>query len=334
MFQKILAGSYPTLGGVSLENVGSDPPTTGGGDTIDTLYVNEVPILRDRDGVQHPLVVGADGAGIVEVAFADSPYDVAELDRVALVDTTGGAVTLTLPADGGPSLGRPLYVADAASNFGTNACTINGNGKTINGAATLVLNLDNASAFLLWNGTEWSLIASSSGAATPFDPASPGTLGGTTPGTVNASSLYLTGTSAAAVANKTQLIRTTTGFQAVSAGGAKQTYNVAASSGTASVVRYMAAVTIANDSQHTVAIAGGGFFRVSKVGATSSVFAAGAFAANAATTFNGVTYTGCTVTIGTPASLNIGADAGSLAFENKTGSSGNFLIEVDQLAAV
>lgn len=83
--------------------------------------------------------------------------------RRLLIDTTGGAFTITLSAT--PYVGMKYEFVDAAAtgSFGANNLTISGNGKTINGANTLVLNANFASRALEYVGSSW--IVSSRGVA-------------------------------------------------------------------------------------------------------------------------------------------------------------------------
>jgi len=129
------------------------PPATTGDPAI--YRVGNVMYLRSTDGTVYPLVPGANGAGIKSVTSADSPYAVQATDRTLFVDTTGGAVTLTLPAAGGPALDRTLTIVDAARNFAGASCTIDGNGKNINGASTLVLSKQDGGATIRWSSTAW-----------------------------------------------------------------------------------------------------------------------------------------------------------------------------------
>ena len=61
-----------------------------------------------------------------------------------------GLVTL----DAAPVLGD-YVVVKAAPNSTTFPVTVDGNGKTIDGAATFVLDADNQAVSLVYNGTEW-----------------------------------------------------------------------------------------------------------------------------------------------------------------------------------
>ena len=69
------------------------------------------------------------------ITFADSPYSVVDSDQVIHVDSTGGAITINLPAILGVK--TDLYVHDRT---GLNAISIVANGAdTINGSASILL---------------------------------------------------------------------------------------------------------------------------------------------------------------------------------------------------
>jgi len=81
------------------------------------------------------------------------------------VNTTSGAITVTLPAT--PSAGDIVSVKDYSGTFGTNACTVARNGSNIRGEASdFELNLTNAGAtFVYVDGTEgWQIFADGSNA--------------------------------------------------------------------------------------------------------------------------------------------------------------------------
>jgi hypothetical protein len=77
------------------------------------------------------------------VTFAQSPYTPLATDTVLLVDTTGGAVTITLPlgsSRSGASGYIPLTVKDDKENAAVNAITVNRTAPdTIDGVTTYPL---------------------------------------------------------------------------------------------------------------------------------------------------------------------------------------------------
>ena len=76
--------------------------------------------------------------------YIDTSYTAAAYESL-MVDTTGGAVSISLPAS--PALGDTVEIIDAAGNFHLAACSVLGNGALIMGvAAPKVLNSQNAAA--------------------------------------------------------------------------------------------------------------------------------------------------------------------------------------------
>ena len=108
------------------------PPTSS--DPVIYRLGNQL-FFRDTEGNERPLVNSADGAGIVELEGADSPYNVLPPDTLIKADSATGAITIKLPAAGGPYDGRKLRVI----RLGANNIVLDGNGNTINGGATLTL---------------------------------------------------------------------------------------------------------------------------------------------------------------------------------------------------
>lgn len=132
-----------------------DLPTTN--DNVSTG-----PLLKDKSGIKHPLVVGADGCGVVQIEFGDSPFQVLAHHRKVLVDTSGGAVTCLLPAGTAIQRGTSIEFVDQARSFGTNALTIDGGAADINDAGTLVRSTNDGSATVTWGGVTWSYAAGAS----------------------------------------------------------------------------------------------------------------------------------------------------------------------------
>ena len=76
-----------------------------------------------------------------------------------MVDTTGGGVTVTLPAT--PNLGDTIRLMDLAGTFDTNNCTVARNGENIMGLAEdLILSTENAAIGLVYSNATygWKLI--------------------------------------------------------------------------------------------------------------------------------------------------------------------------------
>ena len=89
---------------------------------------------------------------------ADSPYAALNNDRI-FVDTSGGAVTITLPSS--PNVGDNIRVVDVARTFGTNNLTINRNGENIMGLAeNFVSDVDGSGFQLVYSGATngWVLL--------------------------------------------------------------------------------------------------------------------------------------------------------------------------------
>jgi len=89
---------------------------------------------------------------------ADSPFTAAANDRY-FIDTSGGAVTMNLPA--APLTGDSVRVIDVASTFDTNNLTIGRNGLKINGdTADLTVSTEDAAIGLVYTGATygWKLV--------------------------------------------------------------------------------------------------------------------------------------------------------------------------------
>jgi len=100
---------------------------------------------------------GSDTERTETVITSGSSYDVQAGDYVITVNkTVAGAITIALPLTPGTS--RSIIVKDGKGDAATNNITIDGNGKTIDGAATYVLATDYQALEIIYNGTEWNAI--------------------------------------------------------------------------------------------------------------------------------------------------------------------------------
>lgn len=77
----------------------------------------------------------------------------ASLATYCRVNTAVGALSLNAPRGAQP--GDAFSVQDIANQAAANNITISGNGATIDGAASLVLNTNGALASLMWDGSQW-----------------------------------------------------------------------------------------------------------------------------------------------------------------------------------
>lgn len=186
---------------------------------------------------------------------------------------------------------------------------------------------------IVWGTTSTSFTKkSTSGVA--FDPAAPGTIGGTTSGIVNASDVYLTTAAASAVAGKLLLNSTASQVALVvtGAGGSRFSLGQDASSATATAAVRLLAITLANDATYDFNNTGLGGNAVIATD-SGTVSATIAFSTAAVTTTGGLTFTNFSTTLGTSSKLNVAASGGKVRFENKTGGSINVVAKITMFVA-
>lgn len=142
---------FDQFGALILADTVTDPDSTI---TDPVIYrKGNLAYYRAADGKVYPLVPGADGAGVVVVTHAMSPYTALVTDQTFLVDTSGGVVTVKLYPT--PGNAKPARFVDSARSFATHALTIDGNGKNINGASTLAVSVQDSCPLLIYGGTTW-----------------------------------------------------------------------------------------------------------------------------------------------------------------------------------
>lgn len=102
-------------------------------------------------------VMGEGAVGVVSVDDSDSAYDIPSGVSLIVCDTSGGALTLNLPA-ASDSTGRIITVVLA--NAGS-AVTLDGDGaETINGNATdMDIDAANDTKTIICDGSEWFVIS-------------------------------------------------------------------------------------------------------------------------------------------------------------------------------
>ncbi len=110
------------------------------------------PVIETRSDV---LLFDQDDASIRRNIIAISASGNIDQGDVALVDVTGGAITITLPADPGATIQfSDIVIQHLAGDITTNNITIGRNGELIGGvAADVVLSTLDAWAILTWGGS-------------------------------------------------------------------------------------------------------------------------------------------------------------------------------------
>ena len=210
---------------------------------------------------------------------------------------------------------------------------------------------------IVWGTTSVSFTLKAAGGAvpTPFDPASPGAIGGTTPaagtfttlgGTAVSGSTSVSGpihivtaTSGAGspTVSTTKLWRSSNlpGDNLILQGGTGDTFVLRFESGTNTSdarKRYFVK-TIADDGTFDITVAGGGHGIITAAGASGSTSCAFSFADNGATTDNGLTGTNCAVADTDTKLCAIAGASGHVVVKNRLGSSQKVGIELFEAVA-
>lgn len=98
--------------------------------------------------------------GVVKssISSKNSGFTTAYNEYIYIIDTSGGAFTGQLVNS--PITGQEYIFKDNTNTWATNNFTLSGvtSGKTIDGAATLVGNVNGASLTLIYNGVQWNVI--------------------------------------------------------------------------------------------------------------------------------------------------------------------------------
>ncbi|NJO61062.1 MAG: hypothetical protein HC836_23210 [Richelia sp. RM2_1_2] len=129
---------------------------TVSGGTLRLIVNNLTGTRTQTTGAAVVDVLEANSLRWISITSADSPYVPRRIEYLN-IDTTGGPITIDLPASA--SDGDAVYFQDATQNFSTNAVTFDANGNTIDGSlATLIISTNNRAGQLVFfaANNDWS----------------------------------------------------------------------------------------------------------------------------------------------------------------------------------
>lgn len=201
---------------------------------------------------------------------------------------------------------------------------------------------------IVWGTTSVAFTLKSS-SGTAFNPAIPGAIGGTNP----AAGTFTTVVANTSVSSPDHIISALIGAPTATASattlwrssnlpsdnlilrggtGDSLTLGFESGSGTSDIRKRFIVKSLVDDGTYDITPNGGGHGTITAPGASGSVSCSFSFAANGATTFNGVTFTTCDVA-DTDAKLDAFANSGALRIKNRLGSTQTVLIELTEALA-
>jgi len=139
----------PTVSPSSLVPTGVTPGTYGTASQVGTFTVDASGLLTAASNTQ----IYLDRLRLPVRTETSGPYTIVATDFLVIGDTTGGSFTVNLPAS--PTTGDMYAVKKSVA---ANTLTFSGNGKNIDGAASIAIATQYTSYTVIYNGTEWSII--------------------------------------------------------------------------------------------------------------------------------------------------------------------------------
>ena len=142
------APTWEPSGGTATVVLGDD----AGVKKLKVVDVNQNPVAD----MQSDKTVQFYGAGLVPHVSKSANYTLSKNDRIVGFDTTGGAVTATLPSAGAVRKGQIYFINDEGGNAATNPITVATEGtETINGNATDTINTNYGGQGYYSDGSDW-----------------------------------------------------------------------------------------------------------------------------------------------------------------------------------
>lgn len=118
--------------------------------TVDTYTKTEV------DDLIAGVVAGDVDTSVQAVAVITTATTLTATNQLVIVNN--GAATTTVTLDAAPATGKTITVKDGSGNASGFNITIAGNGKNIDGAASLIINVNYEAVSLAYNGTQWNIV--------------------------------------------------------------------------------------------------------------------------------------------------------------------------------
>ena len=134
---------------------GTTAQRSSGPETVGAFRYNTELLAFEGYGVTGWGSIGGGGASSYKFLATGSSYTANTTDRLA-VDTSGGIVTVTLPAT--PSSGDIVEFFDKEVSWATNNLTVARNGSTIEGSGTdLIADVSGSNFYCQYDGSTWQV---------------------------------------------------------------------------------------------------------------------------------------------------------------------------------